>query len=182
MRSPCRTLRLVVFLCANCKFITSSFAEIAFKSSASAAITFSPSNVLTGVSSTSYMAINISESGTDNPCSHFEMVCRTTFSLIASSCCESPFDFLIAFIFSLSIRNDLLPCGICENYRRNCPLLQATHFNIHWKRLFLLRYLIITRKNIQALLVRNVKENRKIYKLCGGRWIGLCLTGPVILK
>ena len=30
------------------------------------------------------------------------------FSLTASSCCENPFDFLIALIFSLSIRHSLL--------------------------------------------------------------------------
>lgn len=33
-------------------------------------ITFSPSSVLTGISSTSDMEISISESGTDNPVSH----------------------------------------------------------------------------------------------------------------
>ena len=44
----------------------------------------------------------------DTPCSHLETVCRTTFSLTASSCCESPFDFLIALIFSLSISYGLL--------------------------------------------------------------------------
>ena len=39
------------------------------------------------------------------PVSHFDTVCRTTFNLIASSCCESPFAFLIVLIFSLSTRN-----------------------------------------------------------------------------
>ena len=38
------------------------------------------------------------------PCSHFETVCRTTFSLTASACCDSPFDFLIAFRFSQSTK------------------------------------------------------------------------------
>ena len=113
-----------------CKFITSNFAEIAFKSSLSDSMTVSPSSVLTGASSTSDMEINISESGTDNPCSHFEMVCRTTFSLTASSCCESPLDFLIAFIFSLSTGDNLLSFSCCHYYRRNCPLPQATYFNI----------------------------------------------------
>lgn len=99
---------LVVFLCASCKFITSSFSEIAFKVSAPVSTTASPSSVLTGVSSTSDMEINISESGTDNPCSHLETVCRTTLSLTASSCCESHFDFMIALMFSLSIKDSLL--------------------------------------------------------------------------
>ena len=101
------TLRLVVFLCANCKFIISNFSEITFKSSASGSITVSPSKVLTGVSSASDMEISISESGTDSPCSHLEIVCLTTFSLMPSSSCESPFDFLIAFMFSFNILNNL---------------------------------------------------------------------------
>ena len=41
------------------------------------------------------------------PCSHFETVCRTTFSLTASACCDSPFDFLIAFRFSQSTKTSL---------------------------------------------------------------------------
>ena len=60
--------------------------------SASVSTTVSPSKVLTGVSSASDREINRSESGTDKPCSHFEIVCRTTFSFTASSCWESPFD------------------------------------------------------------------------------------------
>ena len=36
-------------------------------------------------------------------CSHLEIVCRTTLSLIASSSCESPFDFLIVLMFSFNI-------------------------------------------------------------------------------
>ena len=67
------------------------------------------------------------------PCSHLETVCRTTFSLTASSCCESPFDFLIALIFSLSIRDSLLLFGCHPYCRLNCPLPQATHFNISRK-------------------------------------------------
>ena len=59
----------MVFLCASCKFITSNFSEIAFKLSTSVSITVSPNNVLTGVSSSSDMEINISESGTDSPVS-----------------------------------------------------------------------------------------------------------------
>lgn len=50
----------------------------------------------------------LSESGTDKPFSHLETVCRTTFSFIASSSCDSPLDFLISFMFSLNIRFDLL--------------------------------------------------------------------------
>ena len=45
----------------------------------------------------------MSESGTDSPCSHFETVCRTTFTLTASSCWESPLAFRMALMFSLSI-------------------------------------------------------------------------------
>ena len=39
----------------------------------------------------------------ESPFSHFDTVCLTTFSLIASSSCDSPFDFLILLIFSFSI-------------------------------------------------------------------------------
>lgn len=60
---------LMVFLLANCKFITSSFSEMAFKVSISVSITVSPNSVLTGVSSASDKEINISESGTDSPVS-----------------------------------------------------------------------------------------------------------------
>ena len=38
------------FLCASCRFITSSFAEMAFRVSTSDSMTVSPSKVLTGVS------------------------------------------------------------------------------------------------------------------------------------
>ena len=105
IRSQCSILFLVAFLCASCPLITSSFAAIACKPSASIAMAPSPSRVLTGVSSASDREINKSASGTDSPCSHLETVCRTTFSLTASSCWESPFDFLIAFIVSLSIQD-----------------------------------------------------------------------------
>lgn len=111
----------------------SNFSEIAFKLSTSASITVSPNSVLTGVSSTSDMEINISESGTDNPCSHLEIVCRTTFRLIASSCWESPFDFLIALIFSLSIKDSLLSFRRYRYCSRNRPLPQATRLNIFRK-------------------------------------------------
>ena len=60
---------MVVFRCANCKFITSSFSEMAFMLSASVSTTVSPNKVLTGVSSASDREINISESGTDSPVS-----------------------------------------------------------------------------------------------------------------
>ena len=42
------------------------------------------------------------------PLSHLDIVCRTTFSLTANSSCESPFDFLIVFKFSLNISDNLL--------------------------------------------------------------------------
>ena len=83
--------------------------EIAFTSFLSGSATVSPSNVLTGVSNTSDREINRSESGTDKPFSHLEIVCRTTLSLMASSSCESPFAFLIERIFSLSILDSHLP-------------------------------------------------------------------------
>jgi hypothetical protein len=60
------------------------------------------------------MEINISASGTDNPCSHLDIVCLTTFNLIASSSCESPLDFLIDFIFSFSIMDALLSSPLYE--------------------------------------------------------------------
>ena len=126
------------FLCASCKFIISNFSEITFKLSTSDSTIVSPSKVLTGVSSTSDMEINISESGTDSPCSHLDIVCRTTFSFIASSCCESPFDFLIVLMFSLNIRANHLSFSCYRYYRQNCPLLQATHFNIQLNFFFFL--------------------------------------------
>lgn len=86
--------------------------------------------MLTGVSSTSDMEINISESGTDSPCSHLEIVYRTTFSLMAISSCESPFDFLIALIFSFNIRDNRLSFSCYHYCMRTRPLLQATHINI----------------------------------------------------
>ena len=50
--------------------------------------------------------------GTDKPFSHLDIVCRTTFSLIASSSCESPIDFRIALIFSPSISDNLFSTAI----------------------------------------------------------------------
>ena len=67
----------------------------------------------------------------DTPCSHLEIVCRTTFNLMASSSCESPFAFLIAFMFSCSITGNLISFICYHYYVRNCPLPQATHSNIH---------------------------------------------------
>ena len=98
------------FLRASCRFITSSFSHIAFSSFASCFATFSPSSVLTGVPSTSDKDMSISESGTDNPCSHLDTVCRTTFSLTASSSCESPFAFLLQ-AFSFSNKKKMPKCG-----------------------------------------------------------------------
>ena len=136
-RSQCRIRLLVFFLCASCRFITSSFAEMAFRGSTSDSMTVSPSKVLTGVSRASDREISRSESGTDIPCSHFEIVCRTTFSLTASSCWESPFDVRIAFMFSLSIWDGLLPSVLCHNYIESGPLPQATYVNISGKWPFL---------------------------------------------
>lgn len=104
MSSQCTTFLLDVFFCASCKLITSNFSAMAFISSTSISAMFSPNRVLTGVSSVSDISTNISESGTDKPCSHFETVCRTTFSFTASSCCERPFAFLIVFIISKCVR------------------------------------------------------------------------------
>ena len=64
------------------------------------------------------------------PCSHLEIVCRTTFSLTASSSCESPFDFLIDFMFSFNIMDNLLSLSRYHNCMLDCPLLQATQINI----------------------------------------------------
>ena len=95
-------------LFASCRFITSSFSAMTFKSSAGASMTVSPNNVLTGVSSASETEISISASGTDSPRSHLDTVCRTTFSLIASSSCESPLAFQMILIFSFRIMSNLL--------------------------------------------------------------------------
>ena len=93
----------MAFRRANCRLMTSNFSESAFTWSASVSGTVSPSRVLTVVSRASDRAISRSESGTDKPCSHFEMVCRTTFTLTASSCWERPLYFRRALMFSLSI-------------------------------------------------------------------------------
>lgn len=74
-----------------------------FRSSVSGSETASPSNVLTGVSSASDNASSNSESGTDRPYSHLEIVCLTTFSLTASSSWERPLLFLIVLMFSLNM-------------------------------------------------------------------------------
>ena len=61
------------------------------------------SSLLTGTSSVSPRATSISASGTESPRSHLETVCLTTFGLSASSSCDSPFDFLRAWMFSFSM-------------------------------------------------------------------------------
>ena len=53
------------------------------------------------VSDISDIDINISASGTDNPCSHFETVCLDTLNSAPSSSCDSPLDFLKEISFSL---------------------------------------------------------------------------------
>ena len=75
----------VILLFASCKLITSNFSERIFKSSIVGSAIGSPSNSLTVVSSSFAKIISILESGTDKPFSHFDTVCLTTFSLIASS-------------------------------------------------------------------------------------------------
>ena len=50
----------------------------------------------------------------ESPVSHLEIVCLTTFNLIASSSCESPLDFRIALMFSFSIMDDLLSPSVYE--------------------------------------------------------------------
>ena len=65
-------------------------------------------------------------SGTDKPCSHFETVCHTTFSFTASSCCESPFDFLIVLMFSFSIVNEHPP-SVRQPYCRPSPPVAASN-------------------------------------------------------
>ena len=82
--------------------------------------------MLTGVSKASDNETNNSESGTDKPCSHFEIVCLTTFNFIANSSCESPFDFLIVLILSFNI----IVTSFTKDYMLNLPLLQATHINM----------------------------------------------------
>ncbi len=71
--------------------------------SGSDAGTVSPGSVLTGASSALPSATSVSASGTERPRSHLETVCLTTFSLSASSSCDSPFDFLRAWMFSFSM-------------------------------------------------------------------------------
>ena len=103
IKSQCATFLRDCCLRESWRLITSSFWDIAFRSSVSGSLISSPSKALTGVSSASDNAISNSESGTDRPCSHFEIVCRTTFSLTASSCCVRPFAFLIVLMFSLNM-------------------------------------------------------------------------------
>lgn len=103
MNSQCKIFLFDVFFWANCKLIASNFSAMEFMSFTSVSAIFSPSKVFTGVQSVLDISNNISESGTDNPCSHYETDCRTTFSFTASSCCERPFAFRIALMFSLSI-------------------------------------------------------------------------------
>ena len=110
--------------------MTSNFSEITFKSSGFGSSIVSPSKVLTGVSNTSDREIYRSESGTDTPFSHLEIVCRTTFSMIASASCESPFDFLIDLIFSFNTMDNHLSFSRYHYCIQNNPLLQATHINI----------------------------------------------------
>lgn len=71
INSQCQIFLLVSFFCASCKFIISNFSAISFRESSFCSVTFSPSNVLTGVSKASDNETNNSESGTDKPCSHF---------------------------------------------------------------------------------------------------------------
>ena len=57
--------------------------------------------------------------------------------LFYTSCWESPFDVRIAFMFSLSIWDGLLPSVLCHNYIESGPLPQATYVNISGKWPFL---------------------------------------------
>ena len=106
MKVQWKILRLEAFCRASCRFMISSFSDNSLISAGVLSVTVSPSNVLTGVSSTSEIVISISESGTDKPRSHLETVWRTTFSFIASSSCERPFDCLTALMFSFILTSD----------------------------------------------------------------------------
>ena len=63
-----------------------------------------PSNTSTGVSRIWDILMSISPSGIDNPFSHLEIVCRTTFNSLARNSCESPFSFRMVFKLSLNTR------------------------------------------------------------------------------
>ena len=89
------------FLIASCSFIldncsATSLAVFSFS-------IFAPSNSLTDTYNISANRIRVSASGTDKFFSHLEMVCRTTWSLVANSSCEKPFCFLRVFKFSPNI-------------------------------------------------------------------------------
>ena len=65
--------------------------------------TVSPRRTAAEVSSSAASEISAAASGTDKPFSHFDTVCRTTCSLIASSSCESLFDLRRFLMFSFSM-------------------------------------------------------------------------------
>src|SRR5699024_12001568 len=79
--------------------------------------------MLSEVSSSSAKEISILESGTDKPFSHFDMVCLTTFSLLASSSCDSPFAFRKFLIFSFNIA--------CASDRKSTRL-NSSHVSISY--------------------------------------------------
>lgn len=90
-----KTLFARLFLIASCSLIRESCSAKA--SGCSAVSIFEPSRRLTGTSKISASFISNSESGTERPFSHFETVCLTTFSLVASSSCVIPFLLRSAF-------------------------------------------------------------------------------------
>ena len=102
-----------------------------FSNSDSVTFVGSPSKTATEVSNSSAIRINVSESGTDNPFSHFEIVCLTTFNFIARSSCDKPLSFRRFLILSLSIPfSPYTLIFIWDILYGERPLHQATDINI----------------------------------------------------
>ena len=114
------TLRRVSLRFANCSFSTSSLAAMALRSGLSSASTVSPKRTLTVVSSSAAMRSSISESGTEEPCSHFEIVCLTTLSLTANSSCDSPLALRSFLKLSQSIKAPPLFDAIIQEWAYPC--------------------------------------------------------------
>ena len=92
------------FLIASCALILDSCsATSAMVVSPTLSLTWEPRSSLTLTSRISATRMSASASGTDNPFSHFETVCRAMFNRAANSSCVSPLDFLKAFRFSFSM-------------------------------------------------------------------------------
>ena len=113
--TTCQIRRLRLFLSPINTLSCSSFSATMFLSSEKIAV--SPKSCVTDTSKISAIPISDWASGTDNPFSHFEMVCLTTCNLSANSSWDKPFclrsvlnfhltcSFLLHFNTIIIIRN-----------------------------------------------------------------------------